>query len=462
MRTKKELVPQKLSTLSNLDAEMCLIGCVLFEEGKGEASEQIFSDVNIIDFYYEEYQKIFQIMQKLFSEGKGVDLVSVSEMMTRQYQGWDIKSLITCLDVVIGNSNFANYLKIVKDYSNLRKTENICYLGQDLVRSSKTAESAIAFLQDELLKISEVNITSDCEQVSDIADKTFDRIKKRANGEYDEFGLRTGFGCLDRCLWGLQKSDLIIVAARPGVGKTAFVLNVINHAATTNQKKVAFFSLEMPKNQIVERLFSIGTGIPNYDLKSGRIEKKFKDVSEFKEKLKNSKLFIDDDPNNTVPQMLLKAKRLQRKEGLDLVVIDYLQFIKPAEKSGNRVQDVGEIARGLKNMARQLNVPVLVPCQLSRQTDKNEGLPVLADLRESGEIENNADIVMFLDLKSGRSEEEKDIDAILGKFRNGQMKTIRMSYRGECFKFKEKDKASPQKHEQLKAELTETHDELPF
>lgn len=462
MRIKKELVPQKLSQLANLDAEQSLLGCLLIDSGDCEATEEICSTLTVTDFYFDTNKKIFQIIKRLFDKGAKIDIVTVME--TAQRQGDEqsiIDQLILLANTVPSAANYQYYLKIVKDYANLRKTENICYLGEELVKSGKNSDSVISVMQDELNKITEGSLVAECKSIADAAENTFERIKKRANGQYDEFGLETGFKCLDRCLWGLQKSDLVIVAARAGVGKTAFALNVISHAGLEAKKKIAFFSLEMPKNQIVERLFSINTEISNSDLKAGRVTNKFKAVEQVKKNLQDSKIFIDDQSNNTVQSMLLKAKRLKRKEGLDLVVIDYLQFIKPQEKSGNRFQDVGEIARGLKSMARELNVPVIALCQLNRQLDNEDREPTLADLRESGEIENNADIVMFLNRKSGRAEEVKYIDLIIGKFRNGALRTIRMTYKGDCFKFAEKEKAPKTKVEQIALEPIED-DGLPF
>lgn len=462
MRIKKELVPQKLSQLANLDAEFSLLGCLLIDSGDCEATEEVCSSLTVTDFYFDTNKKIFQIIKRLFDKGTKIDIVTVMETAQRQGEGQElVDQLLSLANIVPSVANYQYYLKIVKDYANLRKTENICHLGAELVKSGKNADSVISVMQDELNKITEGSLVAECESIADAAENTFERIKKRANGQYDEFGLETGFKCLDRCLWGLQKSDLVIVAARAGVGKTAFALNVISHAGLEDKKKVAFFSLEMPKNQIAERLFSINTEISNSDLKAGRVANKFKAVEQVKKSLQDSKIFIDDQSNNTVQSMLLKAKRLKRKEGLDLVVIDYLQFVKPQEKSGNRFQDVGEIARGLKSMARELNVPVIALCQLNRQLDNEDREPTLADLRESGEIENNADIVMFLNRKSGRAEEVKDIDLIIGKFRNGALRTIRMTYKGDCFKFAEKEKAPKQKVEQIELEPIED-DGLPF
>ena len=462
MRTRKELVPQRLSQISNIDAEKCVLGCLLIDSGDYNVTEEIMTTLTIQDFYFEEHKKFFQIMKALFDKGIKIDIVSVSDLFERQGDKTDYMSnLVELSNIIPSNANYKYYLKLVKDYSNLRRTENICNLGNDLIKSGKNADAVISVLQDELTKVTEGSLTAECEPISNSAEEVFEKIKRRANGEYDEFGLETGFKCLDRCLWGLQKIDLIIVAARAGVGKTAFALNVISHAGLENKKKVAFFSLEMPKNQIAERLFSISTEISNSDLKAGRVTSKFKTIEQVKKNLQDSKIFIDDQSNNTVQSMLLKAKRLKRKEGLDLVVIDYLQFIKPQEKSGNRFQDVGEIARGLKSMARELNVPVVALCQLNRQLDNEDREPTLADLRESGEIENNADIVMFLNRKSGRAEEVKDIDLIIGKFRNGALRTIRMTYQGDCFKFTEKEKAPKQKVEQMELEPIEDGG-LPF
>lgn len=465
MRIKKELVPQKLSSLSNIEAEQCILGILLIDDGEREATEEIFTQLSVDDFYSNENKNIFLVAKQLFNKGVNIDIVSMIEAVERQLEPEQVNDTVQQLtnftNIVPSVVNYAYYLKIIKDYSSLRKIENSCQLGLDLVKSGKNANSVSSILQEKLLEISEGEILNDCEQVSDCAEEAFDRMKKRANGEYDEFGLETGFPVLDKCLWGLQKSDLIIVAARAGVGKTAFALNVINHSAVNKKKKVAFFSLEMPKRQIIDRLYSLGLELPNYKIKTGQLESKFKDAENFKEKLKESGFFIDDDSNNTVQGMTLKAKRMQRRNGLDLVVVDYLQFIKPQERSGNRFQDVGEIARGLKSMARTLNVPVVALCQLNRQLDNDNREPTLADLRESGEIENNADIVMFLNSKSGRAAEIKDIDLIIGKHRNGQLKSIRMTYRGECFMFTEKDKLPAKKTEQM--ELTPIdEDSLPF
>ena len=464
MRTKKELVPQRLSQINNIEAEKSILGCLLIDSGDYDATEEIMTTLAIQDFYSDENKKFFQVMKALFDKGIKIDIVSVSDLFERQGEKFDYMSkLIEFSNIIPSNANYKYYLKLVKDYSNLRKTENVCRLGADLIKSGKKADAVISVLQDELTKVTEGSLVAECEQIGDSTEIAFEKIKKRANGEYDEFGLETGFKCLDKCLWGLQKSDLVIVAARAGVGKTAFALNVISHAGLDNNKKIAFFSLEMPKSQIVERLFSLNAEVPNFDLKAGNLGNKFKTVENIKNALVESKIFIDDDSTNTIQSMTLKAKRLKRREGLDLIVVDYLQFIKPQEKSGNRFQDVGEIARGLKGMARELNVPVIALCQLNRQLDNEDREPTLADLRESGEIENNADIVMFLHSKSGRAEELKNIDLIIGKFRNGALKTIRMTYKGDCFKFSEKEKYTP-RFEQQKAELEpiEEDDSLPF
>lgn len=464
MKIKKEFVPKKLSEVANLEAEQSIIGILLIDED-GYITEEIMLSLQINDFYYDTAQKIFSTMRALFNKGIKIDFVTVSDALDRQLGIQEaniiIDFIIKATNMLIGTSRYKYYIQIIKDYSTTRQIENACMLGLELVKSGKTAESISNELQSRLNIIADGGITDDCEQVIKITENVFEKIKKRANGEYDEFGIETGFKYLDKCLWGLQKSDLIIVAARAGVGKTAFALNIINQVAVKDKKKVAFFSLEMPKNQIIERLFSLGTLISNYDLKAGLLNHKFKEIEEYKNKLKESSLYIDDDSRNTVPKMIIKSKRLQRKEGLDLVVIDYLQFIKPQEKSGNRFQDVGEIARGLKSMARELNVPVVVLCQLNRQLDTEDREPTLADLRESGEIENNADIVMFLHSRSKREDEVKNIDLIIGKYRNGQMKAIRMTYKGDCFNFSEKEKVSERKVEQI--ELTPIEDDdLPF
>ena len=242
MRTKKELVPQRLSQINNMEAEKCILGCLIIDSGDCDATEDIMTTLTIQDFYFDEHKKFFKIMKALFDKGIKIDIVSVADLFERQGEKTDYMSrLIEFSNIIPSNANYKYYLKLVKDYSNLRKTENICRLGADLIKSGKNADAVISVLQDELTKVTEGSLVAECEQIGDSTEIAFEKIKKRANGEYDEFGLETGFKCLDKCLWGLQKSDLIVVAARAGVGKTAFALNVISHSALNQKKKIAFF-----------------------------------------------------------------------------------------------------------------------------------------------------------------------------------------------------------------------------
>ncbi len=446
--------------LFNNEAEQCLLGCILMGSKELEPLEDIFSNLDINDFYVEENRKIFATMKMLFNRGKDIDFVTISEVVGDDIR---IEYLTNLCNIVPSIYSYPTYLKILKNYSKLRDLQQITLDIQNSINSKATANEVQATLEKKVNDLSESEIVGKVEHISVAANAYKERIRKTINGEYTQFGMPTGYPVLDKTLWGLQPSDLVILGARAGVGKTAFALNIINSASILKNKVGLFFSLEMPNSQIVNRLISIHTGIDNYALRSGK-NINFKTIEQTVNKINESKFYIEDTSNLTVADMIIKSKQIKRKYGLDYIVIDYLQFIKPSNKNANRFQAVGEIARDLKVLARTLNVPVIALCQLNRALDNEDRQPTLADLRESGEIENNADLIMFLHSdKKTKCDDVRPMELIIGKHRNGALKAIRFNYKGATFKFTELEKQESKKEKTTQVALEPIdEDELPF
>lgn len=455
----------------NAQAEKEMLACVLVDNVANPfVTEDIMAKVKVDDFFCNEYKIVYTLMQKLFRAGKEINIVTLWELLDRQSPPpLKMEELVALADKVLpNNSNYQTTIDILKENARLRKLKNLATQFDEKLNTKDSSLNIMKAIQGELVELEESEIVNfDIEHADVSSKKELERIDQIIMGKHDDFGLPTGFPVLDKTLWGLQKSDLIILGARAGVGKTAFALNVLNHCANELKRNCLFFSLEMPKNQIIQRLYSLIGGVDNYDIKKATpLGQQPELLKKIDEKIANGSLYIDDTSKNTVASMSIKAKRFQRKNGLDLVVIDYLQFITPSQRTGNRFQDVGDIARDLKVMARQLNVPVIALCQLNRQLDNEKRTPTLADLRESGEIENNADIIMFLHSTDSKYNEKRNIDLIIGKFRSGQMRAVKMEYEGKCFRFKELEKEPVKKPttKQTSMELTPIEDDgsLPF
>ena len=451
--------------LFNDEAEKSLLGCLL-SSTVPEMYEDIFSQLTAEDFFCTEYQQIFFAVQTLWIKGKDIDLVTVNETIDRIKKKNDktnyTQMLFECLNTIPTATNYASYISIILEYSQLRKIDKITKQTATNLTSLHNSAEVLQTLTAELDNL-ELEKTKRVEPLANATTNELELIEKKAKGEVDNFGLATGFAVLDSVLWGLLPSELVVVGARAGVGKTAWALNVLDYVGNTLKKPCLFFSLEMPKNQIANRLLSITSCVSNTELRepSKLNDTKRKLLAQAERRISEGKIYIDDATDNTVQTMLIKARQFKRQNGLELVVVDYLQFIRPQKRSGNRFLDVGEIARELKVMARQLHVPVIALCQLNRALDNEERTPTMADLRESGEIENNADIIIFLHNKSDRFESIKNIDLIIGKFRRGLMQAVRMQYKGETYKFFELDKKQQQASEQI--ELTELpNEDLPF
>ncbi len=432
--------------LYSLEAEMSILGSILIAPDDVEMLEDIFSQLKATDFGVTKNAIIFSNMLSLFNKSIGLDFVTMSETLGR---GGLIESiggleyLVNLTSFTPSASNYKHYMSTIKDYSNIRKVKGLVDNLNKRIESGSNSSSLNSVVESYLNDIVDDNSTSTVKHIGGSAKAELEAIKGRIAGTLDNFGLETGFKVLDEVLNGLQKSDLIVIGARPGVGKTALAVNILDHVANTNKKQALFFSLEMAEGQIVNRILSLSGKINNHDLKRGNID--IDKVEKLIQRMEDGNLSIDDNSTNTVSQMSIKAKQHQRKHGLDLVVVDYLQFVQPDNRSGNKWVDIGEIAKGLKIMAKQLNVPVIALAQVNRSIDNEERMPRLSDLSDSAEIEKNADIVMFLhpDSKSRDSDPVRQIDLYISKFRNGAKRAVRMNYIGSQFRFEEIDKPKP-------------------
>ena len=386
-------------------------------------------------------------MQELYRSNKPIDFVTVTDLLDKNgelEQVGGIDYITTLTNVVPSATNYKHYVDIVKRDSLFRK---LIQSGQKIIENAYDAvddKSALKFAEKEIFDISESQDFSSLEHIDNAIKEVIEKLNKIAKDPTSLRGLPTGFTDLDAITNGLQNSDLILLAARPGVGKTSFAMNVVNNVAIMGKKNVAIFSLEMPKTQIAQRsMCSIG-GVSMEKALKGKL-----DVDEWtalvkaSRKLSEAKIYIDDSSINDPNDILSKCRRIKREHGLDLVMIDYLQLMKADKHStfDNKVLEVGEITRSLKIAARELNVPIILLSQLSRAVEQRKGdhKPVLSDLRDSGSIEQDADIVMFIykpDMYNDVVSEEPDIaELIIAKHRHGPLGTVKLRWIGETTSF---------------------------
>jgi replicative DNA helicase len=345
-------------------------------------------------------------------------------------------------------SHIGHYAKIVKEKKVLRDLVSAgSEITEHALNPSDDVEQLLDAVEQKIFSISQRSITQKFTAVKDELQGAYERIEKLHRGEGGLRGVETGFKGLDNILSGLQKSDLIIIGARPSLGKTSLALDIVRHAAIAKNESVGLFSLEMSREQVVDRLISAEARVPLWKLRTGRLkdDTDFALIQHALDKLSRAPIYIDDTPSPNILQMRSMARRLQVDQGLSLIVVDYLQLMQPRTNSDNIVQQITEISRGLKGLARELNVPVLALSQLSRAVDQREiKVPRLSDLRESGSIEQDADVVLFIyrkdrDKTSVSSEEENIAEIIIAKHRNGPLGTVRLRFDAEKASFESID-----------------------
>lgn len=426
----------------NIQAEQSVLGAILLDSSCIDEVMEILPKAEC--FYGVNNRHIYSAMLEMYNFGYPIDVVTLLEKL-KENGRFDMDDgkvyLVNLAQMVPSISNVKVYAKIVRDHYDVRV---LTQTAREIIENAATGEQSASVLLDSaeqhIFDIRQGKNMEGLQHIREIIPDTFDRLD-RLNSDSDEFKpLPTGIGELDSIITGLNKSDLIILAARPGIGKTSFALNIANHVGQTTKKRVAFFSLEMGKEQLASRLISIVARVNNTSLRTGKLSgDDWRKIIEASDIIRNEDLYFDDTPGIIVPEMKAKVRRLKN---VDLVIIDYLQLMSGSGKFNNRVNEVSEITRSLKIMAKELNVPVLALSQLSRSGA--DGKPKLTDLRDSGSIEQDADIVLFLyrEGASGQGEapDNTEVDmnscqCIVAKNRHGMTDDVELHWQGEYMRF---------------------------
>lgn len=430
----------------SLEAEQSVLGAVIIDP---PAIESIVGIVQPQHFYLPQHQTIFSKMLLMFELGKPIDAVTLLEEIKKsdEYDDASGKQYILQLASIVPTSrHIESYAKIVRDKFYLRSIiEASRTTIEDASEATTEAETIIDAAEQRILDIRSGKST-ELRPVKDVITETMDRISKLASADSAQYaGLSTGFATLDRVITGLNRSDLIILAARPGVGKTSFALNIAQNVALGSGKNVVMFSLEMSSDQLVSRMLSTESLVDSQKMRTGDISPdEWTRLASAVSNLYNIPMYVDDSAGITVTEMKAKLRRIK---DVGLVVVDYLQLLTSSRRSESRVNEVSEITRNLKVMAKELDVPLLVLSQLSRDVEKRKGentTPMLSDLRESGSIEQDADIVIFLHRDSaGDNPEDRpdilDIKVIVAKNRHGGTTALPFKFTGRFTKFSSVD-----------------------
>ncbi len=440
MATKE--VPVGKIPPQNLDAEKSLLGAVLIDE---ETLADISEHVTAKDFYEKRHAMIYDAMMRLYEKHKPVDLLTLTEELQRKKDLDTIggSAYLTELTNYVPTSAHAEaYAELVAQKAVRRRlikaSGEISEMGFD---EETSTQELLEKAEAELFSVSDQSLKQDLVSIESILTDSFDRMEELHRNKGALRGVRTGYHDLDNMTAGFQKSDLIIIAARPAMGKTTLVTNLAYNVATIAKLPVLFFSLEMSKEQLVDRMLADASGVDAWNIRTGQLsDEDFSKISEAMGELAEAPIYIDDTPGMTVLEMRTKARRAMHEHPLGLIIIDYLQLMQGSGRDyGNRVQEVSEISRGLKLIARELNVPVIALSQLSRSVEsRSPQIPQLADLRESGSIEQDADIVMFIYREAyynPETERENITDLIIAKHRNGPTGKIELYFHPERLRF---------------------------
>ena len=441
--SKIKLPPQ------NLDAEQAVLGSILIDKN---AVLKVADLLVPSDFYSPAHERIYENVLELYEGRKPIDILSLTNHLKAKNLLQEIGGsgyLAELTNQVTTSSHVDHYAQIVKEKKILRDLiKASAEITENVFDQSGEFEDLIDNIEQKILAISQKSLPQNFILIKDELKNAYERIENLHAHKGALRGVPTGFHDLDNLLSGLQKSDLIVLGARPSLGKTSLAMDIARQAALKHGASVGVFSLEMSREQVVDRLIAAESGVSLWKLRTGRItdDMEFQLIQSCLDKLSVAKLYVDDTPSPTVLQMRSMARRLQVEHGLDLLVIDYLQLVLPRRGIDNMVQQVTEISRGLKALARELNVPVLALSQLSRAVDQRDNkTPKLHDLRESGAIEQDADIVMFIYRKDRERtdippEEQNMAEIIIAKHRNGPLGTVHLMFDPDRVTFRSVDK----------------------
>ena len=425
------------------EAEMSAIGCMLLDQ---EKIGTVFEVIRPEDFYRESHQEIFSAILDLYERSEPVDLLTVSNRLksrgTLQRVG-GMEYLGELVAAVPTPENARHYAGIVSDKSMLRKIIKVCQkITEDSYSSAEEAEMIVEAAENAIFGLMEARNSDGVVHVKEVISELYEKLSALYNSKSPHTGIQSGFYLLDEKTHGLQKSDLILIAARPSMGKTALALNIAHDVAVRQRIPVIVFSLEMARDQLVSRMICADQKIDSNKMRSGKLnDEEWKKVAEATGKMLEAPLYIDDTAGISVTDIKAKCRRMKLEKGLGLVVIDYLQLMQSASRgrNENRQQEISEISRALKLTAKELNVPVIALSQLSRAPEqRGDHRPMLSDLRDSGAIEQDADIVMFLyrdEVYNKDTEKPGEAQLIIAKHRNGETGTIDLVWMGQYTKF---------------------------
>lgn len=425
----------------SMEAEQSIIGSILTNaQSVAQSAEIIKAD----DFYFAQNREIYKIVMELFNENTPIDIVTVSDRLSQADKleaVGDITYLSTVASSVPTSRNIIYYSQIVKEKSTLRRLIKSSEIISEMAYNANDKVDRILEQAEQLVfDVSATREQSDIVPINDVLMSSYTEMVLHSQNKGKLTGLATGFSDLDHRMAGLQKSDLILIAGRPGMGKSSFAVNIAEHVAINDRKTVAIFNLEMSKSQLVNRILCSQALVESNKVRSGNLDMNdWEKIGEVVDKVATAPIYIDDTPSITVSEIRAKCRRLKQTKDLSLVVIDYLQLMQSSGRTDNRQQEISEISRSLKILAKELDIPVITLSQLSRASEsRSDKRPMLSDLRESGAIEQDADIVMFLyrdDYYNKDSESKNIAECIIAKYRSGETGTIRLGWQGKYTKF---------------------------
>jgi len=438
-------LPNKLPP-QNIEAEQCLLGCLMLDK---DAIVKVVDYIKAEDFYKGKHQDIYQAMAELYGKSDPIDILSVSARLKEKNKLDDVGGsayLTSLINSVPTATHVLNYAKIVRQKKILRDLISASEkIGLSAFDEAEDIDTLLDKAEKVVFEIGQRSLSQIFLPIKDILSDTFERLDELSKYQGRLRGIATGFTDLDKLLGGLQKSDLVILAARPSMGKTSLALDIARNIAVMENQPVGLFSLEMSKDQLADRLLASMANINMWNLRNGRLTSDdYSRLQHAMGSLSDAPLYIDDAGSVNVLQMRAMARRLQANKGLSLIVIDYLQLMEPMNRFVSPVQQVTENSRALKMLAKELNVPVLVLSQLSRAVESRvPQIPRLADLRESGAIEQDADVVMFIyreDKYNENSLQQNIAKILVEKHRNGPTGGIELYFDEQRVSFRNLDK----------------------
>ena len=440
MATMEEAVLKRVLPHS-LEAEQSVIGSMIMDrEAIVVASELITGD----DFYNKQLGIVFDTMLELNDEGKPVDLVTLQDRLKEKDVPPEVSSLEFVRDLITAvptSANIKYYAGIVAEKATLRR---LIRVNEDIANNCYVGKESMEFILDDaekrVFEVVQKRGTGDFVPIRQVVMNALNKIEASAKNNGVVTGIPTGFTDLDYRTAGMQPSDLVLIAARPSMGKTAFVLNIAQHVAFRQNKTVAIFSLEMSKEQLVNRLLSLESHVDSQHIRTGQLsESEWEDLIQSAGSIGKSNLIIDDTPGISIAELRSKCRKFKLEHNLSMIIIDYLQLMSGSGRSDSRQQEISDISRSLKAIARELSVPVLALSQLSRAVEQRpDHRPMLSDLRESGAIEQDADVVMFIyrdDYYNHDTEKPNVAEIIIAKQRNGPIGTIELAWLPNYTKF---------------------------